>query len=78
MSELSIINQKAGPLGEKNFGNSGVGNEIKSVGNSNSMGLDDDITGQPCLKKQTPKMKSPAKSLLFRSPTQSALPSMSI
>jgi len=46
MSELSIINQKAGPLGEKNFGNSGVGNEIKSVGNSNSMGLDDDITGQ--------------------------------
>ena len=32
MSELSIINQKAGPLGEKNFGNPGVGNEIKSVG----------------------------------------------
>lgn len=59
MSELSIINQKAGPLGEKNFGNSGVGNEIKSVGNSNSMGLDDDITGQSLSGKlQSPLSRS--------------------
>jgi hypothetical protein len=59
MSELSIINQKAGPLGEKNFGNPGVGNEIKSVGNSNSMGLDDDITGQSLSGKlQSPLSRS--------------------
>ena len=59
MSELSIINQKAGPLGEKNFGNPGAGNEIKSVGNSNSLGLDDDITGQSLSGKlQSPLSRS--------------------
>ena len=50
MSELDIINQKAGPLGEtvkKDFSDFAGGNPFaKSVKNASSMGLDDDITGQ--------------------------------
>ena len=53
MSELDIINQKAGPLGEKvrkDFSDFAGGNPFtKSVSNPGAMGLDDDITGQSLL-----------------------------
>ena len=55
MSELDIISQKAGPLGEtvrKDFSDFAGGNSFtKSVKNSGAMGLDDDITGQSLLGK---------------------------
>jgi len=55
MSELDIINQKAGPLGEKvkkDFSDFAGGNPFtKSVSNPGAMGLDDDITGQSLLGK---------------------------
>ena len=55
MSELDIINQKAGPLGEKvrkDVSDFAGGNPFtKSVKNSGAMGLDDDITGQSLLGK---------------------------
>ena len=53
MSELDIISQKAGPLGEtvrKDASNFAGGNPFtKSVSNPGTMGLDDDITGQSLL-----------------------------
>ena len=55
MSELDIINQKAGPLGEKvrkDVSDFAGGNPFtKSVSNSSAIGLDDDITGQSLLGK---------------------------
>ena len=63
MSELSIINQKAGPLGEtvkKDFSDFAGGNPFaKSVKNSSAMGLDDDITGQS-LQGKIPSPLSPS------------------
>ena len=48
MSELDIISQKAGPLGEKSqdFSDFAGGNPFKSVNNSSVIGIEDDIVGQ--------------------------------
>ena len=48
MSELSIISQKAGPLGEKSqdFSDFAGGNPFKSVNNTKVIGAEEDIIGQ--------------------------------
>ena len=57
MSELSIISQKAGPLGEKKnplnpaFGDFAGGGNVTKSANNMSMGLEDDVTGQSLLGK---------------------------